>query len=139
MEVAVATASFLSLSIQITQTLLNFYSAYRSRRSDVTYTIKKLDHLLSVLEALSSQLSNRKFRADEQSLLKSIYSSIQNYEGWIEELQGETKKIKGESRAGISAASRTPTCRATYPSRQSTLQKLDDDIDEIVSHQSLAL
>ena len=54
MEVAAATAGFLSLSIQLTQNLLNFYSAYRSQRSDVTYTIKKLDHLLGVLEALSS-------------------------------------------------------------------------------------
>ena len=139
MEVAAATAGFISLSIQITQTLLNFYSAYRSQRSDVTYTIKKLDHLLGVLEALSSQLRNRKFRADEQTLLESICSSIQNCEGWIEELQGETEKLEGESRAGISAAARTAACRATYPFRQSTLQKLDEDIDEIVSHLSLAL
>lgn len=117
MEVAAATAGFISLSIQLTQTLLKFYSAYKSQKPDVAYTTRKLEHLLSVLEVLHSQLTHRKFRAGDQNLLETIKRSIQGCEECIQELQGETKKLKGESADGIRAAARTAAYRATYPFR----------------------
>lgn len=139
MEVAAAAAGFISLSIQVTQKLLDFYSAYKNQKSDVVHTIKRLDHLLGVLETLHTQLTKRKFRADEQDLLKSIEGSVQDCEECIQELEDETTKLKGKSTDGTRAVARTAAYRATYPFRQSTLQKLDEDIDEIVSHLSLAL
>ena len=139
MDIAASVAGLLSLGIQVTVFLVDFYSAYKNQKSDVAYTTKKIKHLLSMLEILDGQLPNRKFRADEQDLLKNIEGSIQDCEECIQELQSETKKLRGKSTDGIRAAARTAAYKVAYPFRQSTLQKLDEDIEEIVSHLSLAL
>lgn len=138
-SISAGAANFIGLGIQVTQSLVDFYSAYKTLKSNVTSTIKKLEHLLDTLEILRSQTLNRKFRADQQELLQSIEGLIQGCEDYIQELQGETEKLKGESTDGIRATARTAAYRATYPFRQGTLQKLDEAINEIVRHLSLAL
>ncbi|RYP26488.1 hypothetical protein DL767_007992 [Monosporascus sp. MG133] len=135
-SVTESVAGIILLGIQVTQSLVDFYSAYKTQ--DVSYTIRKLEHLLSVLEILRSQLTNRRFRADEQNLLKNIEGSIQACDECIQELRCETVKLEGKT-DGIRAAARTAAYRVAYPFRQSTLQKLDESIDEIASHLSLAL
>ena len=138
-SISAGAANFIGLGIQVTQSLVDFYSAYKTLKSNVTCTIKKLEHLLSTLEILRSQTTNRKFRADEQELLKSIEGSIQGCEDYIQELQSETEKLRGEPTNSIRATARTAAYRAMYPFRQGTLQKLDEAIDEIVRYLSLAL
>ncbi|KAI9149607.1 Vegetative incompatibility protein [Paramyrothecium foliicola] len=138
-SVAASVVSFVSLGIQVTQGLVDFYSAHKSRTSDVAHTLKKLQHLAVVLEALRTQLADRKFRADEQELLRSIDASVQDCKDCMKELQSEADKFKGGSSTSIRATARTVAYRATYPFRQSTLLKLGEDIDEIVAHVSLAL
>lgn len=139
LSVAASVAGVLSLGIQVTQCLVHFYSACKNQKSDVDHTIKKLEYLLGVLEILHNQLVNRTFLADEQDLLKNVQDEIQYCEECIRELQSETEKFKGKTTDGIRATARTTAYRIAYPFRQSTLQKLDEDIDEIVSHLSLAL
>src|SRR5215469_12284716 len=139
LSVAASVAGVLSLGIQVTQSLVDFYSAYKSQKSDVAHTIKKLEHLLGVLEILHNQLGDRTFLADEQDLIKNVQDEIQYCEECIRELQSETEKFKGKTTDGIRATARTAAYRIAYPFRQSTLQKLEENIDEIVSHLSLAL
>jgi hypothetical protein len=139
LSVAASVAGVISLSIQVTQSLADFYSAYKSQKSDIAYTTKKLEHLLSVLEILRNQLTNHKFRVNKQDLLKNIKGSIKNCEECIYKLQIKTDKFKGKFTDGIRTVARTAAHRVTYLFRQSTLQKLNEDIDKIVSHLSLAL
>ncbi len=136
MEVAASVAGIFSLGIQVTQNLIAFYSAYKSQKSDVAYTFEKLDRLLGVLEKLRTQLADR---TDEQSLLENIESSIQACDEFIQKLQRKCNKFKDNPAKDIRAAARTATYRLAYPFRQSTLQKLDENVDEVVSHLSLAL
>ncbi|KAL8718670.1 MAG: hypothetical protein Q9225_004223 [Loekoesia sp. 1 TL-2023] len=139
LSVAASVAGVVSLGIQVTRSLVDFYSAYKNQKFDIAYTIKKLEHLLGVLEILRNQTADRTFLADEQDLPKNIEGSIQVCEEYIRDLQSETEKFRGESTQGIRAAARTAAYKVAYPFRQSTLQKLDENIDEIVSHLSLAL
>ncbi|RYP07583.1 hypothetical protein DL764_002410 [Monosporascus ibericus] len=136
LSVTASVAGIILLGIQVTQSLVDFYSADKTQA--VAYTIRKLERLLSVLEILRSQLTNRQFRANEQDLLKNIEGSIQACDECIQELRCETVKLEGKT-DGIRAAARTAAYRVAYPFRQSTLQKLDESIDEIASHLSLAL
>ncbi|RYP73052.1 hypothetical protein DL770_007853 [Monosporascus sp. CRB-9-2] len=136
LSITASVVGIISLGIQVTQSLVDFYSAYKTQ--DVAYTVRKLEHLLSVLEILRSQLTNRRFCADEQDLLKNIEGSIQTCDECIQELRCETVKLEGKT-DGIRAAGRTAAYRLAYPFRQSTLQKLGEIIDEIASHLSLAL
>jgi len=136
LSVVASVAGIISLGIQVAQSLVNFYEAYKGQKSDIAHTTKRLESLLNVLERLRKQSADR---ADEPGLFESIKGSITDCTEYIYELQCETEKFKDKSADGIRAAARTATRRLEYPFRQSTLQKLDEDIDEIVSHLSLAL
>jgi ankyrin repeat domain-containing protein 50 len=139
LSVIASAAGIISLGIQVTQSLVDFYAAYKGRESTIAHTTKKLEHLLDVFESLQQHLAKRKFRADQQELSRTIESSVHDCEECIRELEAEVDKFKDQSTKGIQAAVRTATRRIAYPFRQSTLQKLDEDIDSIVFHLSLAL
>jgi hypothetical protein len=59
--------------------------------------------------------------------------------GFSHKLETKKKKFKDLSNHNISAAALTATYRLAYPFRQSTLLKLNEDIEETVSRLSLAL
>jgi len=135
LSVAASVAGIISLGIQVTQSLIDFYEAYKGQKSYIANTAKELGILLCVLESLHRQLLNRKFLADEQDLLETIEGSIEDCKENIHELQTKIEKFKNSSCDGIRASVRA----ATYPFKESTLRKLDADIDELVSNLSLAL
>jgi len=139
LSVAGGVVGIISLSIQVTQGLVDFYSAHKGRQSDLAHTAKKLEHLLRTLEILHDKLAQRRFSAEEKPLLKNVEGSIQDCEECIHELQNEANKFKDNPTNGIRATARTAARKVAYPFRQSTLQALDEDVDEIVSHLSLAL
>lgn len=129
----------ISLGIQVTQTLFDFYTAAKNQYSDIAHTTQNLERLLGNLESLRHQADSRTFRADEQELLGNIESSVRRCEECIRELENEADKFKPKSTDGFQAIAIATTRRVAYPFRQSPLQKLDEDIDEIVGHLILAL
>lgn len=139
LSVAGTAIGVISLGIQVTQSLVDFYSAYKNQKNEVSHTINRLTHLLSSLEILKDQLGTRRFLAEEQALLQNIQNSIQDCDEYIHELQDQCDKLKDSSSDSIRAAARTAARRLAYPFRQSTLQTLEETIDEMVSHLSLAL
>jgi hypothetical protein len=139
MEVAGTAVGAISLGIQVIQSLVDYYTAYKHRESDVQYTFKKLTHILNVLEILRKQLGSRKFRSDERSVLDTVERCIGNCEDVVNELNEETEKIHKASSSGIVAAAREAGRRLAYPFRKSTLQKLDEDVDDMCANLTLAL
>ena len=139
LSVAGSVAGLISLGIQVTQSLVNFYNAYKNRDSDLVHMIERLDSLLDIFQRLKKTLSARHFQVDERSLVESIETSIKSCEEWIQELQDECQKFTKTSSQGVKAAVRVAGRRVTYPFRQSTLQKLDEDVGEIRANLSSAL
>ena len=139
LSVAGSVVGLISLGIQVTQSLVNFYNAYENRDSELVHMIERLDSLLDIFQCLKKTLSDRHFQADERSLIESIETSIKSCEEFIQELQDECQKFSKPSSQGVKAAVRVAGRRVTYPFRQSTLQKLDEDIDEIRANLSSAL
>ncbi len=135
---AAGVAGLISLGIQVTQSLVDFYNAYKSRDSDLVGMTGRLESLLDTFKCLEKTLSDRSFQADEQGLINNIETSIKNCDELIQELQDECQKFSKTSN-GIKTAVRVAGRRATYPFRQSTLQKLDEDISEIRANLSSAL
>jgi uncharacterized protein YukE len=135
LSVAASAAGIISLGIQVTQSLTDYYKAYKGQKSEIDKTIKNLKSLLDILESLRGGLTDRKFRADEKGMLETIEGSIQICEENIDELQTKIEKFNSTSSNSIQTTAR----QLAYPFRQSTLRKLDADIDEIVSNLSLAL
>ncbi|KAK4041653.1 ankyrin repeat, PH and SEC7 domain-containing protein secG [Parachaetomium inaequale] len=129
----------ISLGIQVADGLVKYYTGYKDRESGTAHTVKRLTHLLSILETLRKHLADRRFQPNEKSLLEAIERSVGDCEDLINELQHETDKFTKAPPAGVVAAARVTGRRLAYPFRQSTLQKLDEDIDEICANLTLAL
>ncbi|KAL4941531.1 hypothetical protein BDV06DRAFT_179665 [Aspergillus oleicola] len=139
LSIASGVAGLLSLGIQVTQSLINFYSAYKNQASDLIQISQNLENLLVIFDTLSNALRNRQSRIDEEELLKSINSTIWDCNEVIEELQAECRKFQEKSTIGFKGRIQVAGRQAAYPFRKSTLQKLEEDISEIRNNLSLAL
>jgi len=138
LSVTAGVAGLVSLGIQVTRSLVDFYTSYRDQGSDLAGMTERLEYLLDIFQSLEKTLLDRHFQADERSLIKNIETSIQDCDELIQELQEQCQKFSKTSN-GIKAAVRLAGRRAIYPFRRSTLQKLDEDIDEIRANLSSAL
>lgn len=139
LSVAGSVVGVTSLGIQVTQSLVDFYKAYKSQDSEVSSIIGRLESLVEIFQHLKNALSGRIFQADEQNLINSIETSITDCDEYVSELQDECQKFSKSSLIGIKAAIKVAGRRVIYPFRKSTLQKLDEDIGEIRANLSFAL
>ncbi len=139
LSVAAGVAGLISLGIQVSQSLVDFYNSHKDLDSDLDGTTKRLESLLDIFRYLEETISTRRFQADERDLVKNIEASISECDKLIDELQDECKKFSKTSSDGVKATIRIAGRRATYPFRKSTLQKIDEDIDEIRANLSSAL
>ena len=127
-----------SYGISTIQSLITFYDSYKSQYSALAGTVKRLDSLSETFRQLEKAVSDRDFQSEQQTLIKSIKEYIEACEEIIDELQEECRKFE-KSSSGIGATVRHAGRRATYPFRESTLQKLDENIGEIRYNLSSAL
>ena len=139
LSVAAGVAGVVTLGIQVTQSLVKFYKSYMNIYSELAGIIERLERLTEALQSLEKALSSRTFQVDEQSLVKSIETSITKCDELIQELQDECQKFSEPSSIRFKDAVKSSGRRIAYPFRQSTLQKLDEDIDEIRANLSFAL
>ncbi|KAI1852134.1 hypothetical protein JX265_013105 [Neoarthrinium moseri] len=128
-----------SLAIQVAQALFDYYTNLKDQHSAAAHTLRKLDNLLGVLATLRSQLADRTFRPSEVHLASTIESAITQCDECVQELRSEADKLKKTPVDSLQTAIKATGRRIAYPIRQSTLQRLDEDIDELVSQLSLAL
>jgi hypothetical protein len=139
LSVASGVAGLLSLGIQVTQTLFNFYSAYKDQASDLVQITQNLENLLSIFTTLDKALQTRQPRVDEQELLQTLERSVSACNEVIKELQTECQKFQEEPTTKLKVRIQVTGRKATYPFRKSTLQKLEEDISEIRENLSLVL
>ena len=139
LSVAASVASLISIGVQVTQSLVNFYKSYKYMNSELTGITERLEDLREIFQNLEKTLSDRKFLTEERGLVGRIETSINNCHELIQELEEECQKLGPTSPTGIKAVIKVAGRRATYPFRQSTLQKLDEDINEIRANLAFAL
>ncbi|KAK6081885.1 hypothetical protein SCUP515_02664 [Seiridium cupressi] len=139
LSVAGSAVGIISLGIQVAQSLHDYYTSIQSQYSDITHTIRKLKSLQELLDRLKGQVQDRRFRADEKDLIKKIEDSITASEESIQELHDEAEKFKRTPVDSVRSALKKATRKAAYPIRRSTLEKLDEDVDDIVDQLKLAL
>lgn len=139
LSVAGSAVGIVSLGLQVTKSLYNYYTHAKDQHSDAAHTAKKLRSLLDVLASLKPLLDKRTFRPSEENLCRSIESTIKECEECIQELKEEAEKFENVPITSLHHALRVAGRRVAYPLRQSTLQKLDENIGELVHQLSLAL
>jgi ankyrin repeat domain-containing protein 50 len=139
LSVTASVAGLLSLGTQVSQSLIGFYTSYRAQDSEIARITHRLESLRTTFQTLEQTWTNRAFRSDEQDLCEKVERSVHSCEELILELQNESQKLDQSAVKGIRATITTTSRRLAYPFRQSTLQKLDEDIGEIRDNLSLAL
>ncbi|KXG46054.1 NACHT nucleoside triphosphatase [Penicillium griseofulvum] len=137
LSIASGVAGLLSLGIDVTKTLVDFYSAYKDQTPAVAKTMMNLESLLGILRSLDGAVQNRQPQTD--ALLQEIDKAAVACRGVIEELRDECQKFKKDPSLSLKGRIQVAGHRATYPLRQSTLQKLEEIIGEIRGTLSLAL
>ncbi|KAK2870585.1 hypothetical protein FQN49_003081, partial [Arthroderma sp. PD_2] len=139
-SIAAGVAGLISLSIQVMGSIVKFYDSYKGQDSAVDNTAKKLGSFLNTLQYLEQRIQERKFQHNERDLVRTIESSIEGREDLVQELQDEYEKFKKKAPAnGLLASIRAVRRRVSYPFKESTLKKLDEDISEMREHLSFAL
>lgn len=139
LSVAASVAGLTSLGIQVTQSLVDFYTKYKNQDCELAKIIERLESLVETFRHLENALSRNGIPADDQKLVKSIVALITVCHLLVQELQDECQKFNKTSVTGVKAAIKVAGRRLTYPFRQTTLQKLDEDISEIRLNLSLML
>ncbi|KAH6870903.1 ankyrin repeat-containing domain protein, partial [Thelonectria olida] len=139
LSVAGSAVGVISLGITVAQGLFDYYAAFQGQKSDVAYTTKKLSRLLELLESLRQQLERRQSQADDRGILTSMEYCMGDCKELIRDLEAELNKFNQAPHQGTMAGLRAAGRRIAYPFRQSTLQKLDEDVDDFVSCLSLAM
>lgn len=138
-SIAGSAVGIVSLGVTVAQGLIDYYTAFQDQENNVTLTTKKLSHLVDLLEQSRQRLGKRQPRPDDNATISTMESSIGECEGLIQELQEQLNKFKQVPHQGTRASLRAAGRRVAYPFRQSTLQKLDEDIDEFVDILKMAM
>ncbi|MCJ1427238.1 hypothetical protein MMC29_005141 [Sticta canariensis] len=138
-SVAGTAMGVISLGIQVTQSLVEYYTSYKSQYSALADMVERLEYLSDIFQSLKKTLLDRQVQTEEQSFIKSIYVSIRHCDELIYELQEECQKFRKTSSDGFAAKIKVAGRRVTYPFRESTLQKLNENIGGIQENLSSAL
>ncbi|KAJ5140290.1 NACHT nucleoside triphosphatase [Penicillium atrosanguineum] len=139
LAIASGVAGLLSLGIQVTQSLVNFYTAYKDQDTDLAKLTRNLDSLQSIFRALDVAVEERQWQAATQDLLREVEKAVHKCEEVIAELQSECEKFHIDSAAGLKDRVKVAGRRAAYPFRKSTLQKLEEDVSDIRENLLFAL
>ena len=139
LSTAAGTAGLISLGIQVSKGLFDFYTACRNKNDTCARTIHRLEGLLNTLEHLDNALQTRQFKADEVDQRLQLEESIESCRDVIEELQSELEKCRDSADKGIQTAVKKAGRKLAYPFRESTLQRLNEDVDELRNDLTFAL
>jgi hypothetical protein len=128
---------FLSLGIQVSQSLNDFYSAYKSCTKDIARIVVKLESLLGILCCLHGALENRVRETD--NLLFELDKVVLGCNEIIDELQAKCDKIRKDHASNAKSQLQYYGARASYPFRRKTLQALEQEVTSMQGLLSLAL
>lgn len=138
-SIASGIAGILSLGIQVTQFLVEFYTTYKSQDTDLAKLLQNVDSLQSIFRVLDDAVGKHRLQADAQPLLQQVDKAVQNCQDIIIELQEECEKFRKDSAIGLRDRVKASGRRVAYHFRKVTLQKLEEDISDLREHLQLAL
>ncbi|PWI75965.1 hypothetical protein PCL_06623 [Purpureocillium lilacinum] len=139
LSVSAGVAGFISLGLEVTKSLIEFYKAYKDQDAHIAHTIGELDRLCVALVALDESLKSRKFSSGEQDLVSAIEEAIGECIDYIEELQHQAEKFAKHQSRSVWAKAAAGAHRLAYPFKKTTLEKLKGDISELRSSVSFTL
>jgi hypothetical protein len=128
-SIATGVAGLVSLGVQVTGALLEYYQDYKHQDSDVAVMMCHIESVHEYFQLLSQVIAERKSQGDE-SLTRSIESSVTRCDNLLQQLQKKYSKFERPS-GDLCTRLKVTYSRALYPFKKSTLEKLKETADEI--------
>ncbi|RMZ81060.1 hypothetical protein DV738_g2376, partial [Chaetothyriales sp. CBS 135597] len=139
LSIASGVAGLLSLGLQSTEYLYNYYTAYRDQDKHLAHITDQLGGLLDSLQRIDEAVHSRTRRPNEQSIIASIERAISSSDDIIQLLQDEVGKFKKEPTDSWKRKALVIGRKAAYPFRRSTFGDLEDNISDFRQNLSHAL
>ncbi|KAL5362934.1 hypothetical protein BJX96DRAFT_154892 [Aspergillus floccosus] len=125
MDLAAAVASFVSLGLQVSQSLLTYYDGWRHSREDVDDICNSVGEMRRVLTILDKALKRQTLNRCNGTA--SFKDTVQRCENTMYRLDAKVKKVKGNRATdGFLARAKSEWERVKYPLKESTILKLRD-------------
>ena len=125
LSVAASVAGLLALGLQSTEYLINFYKTYKDRDADLAEIQTKLGDLLSILTTVEHIVQQRKWKADEQKLLRNFEMVLSQCDDAINELRDEMKKREEKMKKETRMVKALDELKASITSLGNTLRMLE--------------
>lgn len=132
-------AGLLSLGIQVTQSLIDFYMAYKDQDTDLAKMTHNFGDLQGIFRSLKTAVQESRFGTYAQEILHEVNKTTQRCQEAIKDLQTECEKCVASSATGLKGRVQVAGRRAAYPFRKSTLLRLQEDVGEIRDNLLLAM
>ncbi|EQB55667.1 hypothetical protein CGLO_04371 [Colletotrichum gloeosporioides Cg-14] len=130
-SIASGVVGIVSLGLEVVRSLYEYCSTLKDQSSKIARIHDNLSRLHDLLSNLRRQLDARRFRSGDIIILACIEGRILQCKGFIEELKEVADTFNQSQNDGLRAALKTKMRQATYPFQQSTLQKLEENVDNI--------
>ncbi|KAJ1322871.1 ankyrin repeat domain-containing protein 50 [Microdochium nivale] len=147
LSVIASVAGIAATGLKICKLLFDTYESYKNQNENVNCLLSKLERLPPCLQAVEKCVKDRGERLDEKDLCDSITAAAEGVTASLKELQHEVDKLvrdktqddklKRLERLKLSMGSAAH--RVTYPLRESTLKKLEEEVGYTMNDLSLIL
>jgi hypothetical protein len=97
LSIAAGIAGLLSLGIQVTQSLVDFYSVYKSQDNDIAKITQNMENIQSTFRSLEIAIHQRQSQPNAEELLQEVDKATQRCYEIIKELETECQKLYTES------------------------------------------
>ncbi|KAI3027374.1 hypothetical protein CBS147347_4660 [Aspergillus niger] len=129
MDLAAGVAGFVSLGLQVSQSIITYYNGWRHCREDVDdicYSVGEMRRMLTILEETVKRkpLKSCDGTADFEKLLKRCENTMRRLDAKVKKVQDNTAS------SGFIARARSEWERVKYPLKESTILKLRDILQE---------
>ncbi|KAJ5757468.1 uncharacterized protein N7511_006162 [Penicillium nucicola] len=131
LSIAAGIAGFLSLGIQVTQNLVDFYSTYKGQDADIAKITTNMENLQGSFRSLEIAIQQRQSQPQAEELLQDVDKATQRCFEVVKELEAECQRFRTDSTTCLKGRLQVVGRRVTYPFRKSTLQKIEEDVGEI--------
>ncbi|KAJ5247888.1 ankyrin repeat-containing domain protein [Penicillium chermesinum] len=129
MELAAAIGGFVSLGLQLSESIITYYDGWRNCRQDVDDVCNSVGEMRQMLATLAEAVRRRTLNGfDETAVFKH---ALQRCETTMRRLDRKVAKVKDNTATGgFRARTRFEWERVKYPLKESTILKLRDLLHE---------
>ncbi|GAW16521.1 hypothetical protein ANO14919_059510 [Xylariales sp. No.14919] len=128
-----------SLALQVSQGLLDYYRAWEGYSDDVRQAYNCIADLNKTFALLDNRLRSMQTVNPGSNIVNRVVECLTACTDEVQHLERKLKKLHKQNPNGFAQKAQASVLRASYPFRASTLEKLKEIVQELMGHLKLAI